>query len=281
MSDCSDRDLSGRMRPLEGKALRLFGSISSTVGPDGSGYLPPVRMVGNWQPQKRQGCECGLWMIQSSVVEILRSAEELTLFPLNNVNVFNPNSALPAGAVRAPGRSQVKLNITAEASTTARTWQQDVGQTLEVNADCIGISYFVPDNFYEVPGLTMPARSGLVVDVYLSVSLNRLEQSVGNNEAILTTNLFVPGGTQGVVTVPAFAREVTIYQTTDGIASALWTQWYGNPAVVAGSVQAGVLPWIAGSRRTEQESLLPDVTHLRTDLDDLDRFYTLRWLIRP
>jgi hypothetical protein len=257
----------------------LFGSIADPASPDG--YFPIARIVGNWQPHGLD-CGCGLWMVQSSVVEILRSSEGSNPLPLTS---FGDGIALPAGAVRVRGRSQVKLWVSAEVSTINRQWFQDVGQTIEVNADCVCLGYGVPNNFVEITPLnensTTLIREGLVVDVWLSVAITRLEAPVGDNEVCFTNNLFVPANTQRSIAVPPFAREVTIYQTTAGAASALWTQWYGDPLVVAGSVQAGALPWLAGQRRTEQESVIPDVTHLLTDMDAADRFFTLRWVIRP
>ncbi len=281
-----EHPLQGRIQPLEGKSIRLFGSIADPASP--AGFLTPNRMVGTWQPQLPLGCGCGLMMVQSSVVQITRSSDEgVLLLPLSqDIGIFDNSAALPAGASRSPGRSQVKLYIAGEASTNARRWYQDVGQTVEFNADCAGVSYFVPSNFYEVaPGQPMPGRDGLVVDVYLSVSIYRLEQAVGNNEVIYTQHIYIPAPEEGVssavIPVPPFATEVTIYQNLLGIASAMWTQWYGDPSVVPLAVQAAGLPWIAGARRTQQESLLPDVTHLRTELDNSERFYTLRWVIRP
>lgn len=285
MNDCdSEHPLQGRIRPLEGKNIYLFGSLASAPA-DPSTYFAPTRAVGYWQPQGKVGCGCGCWMIQASTVEVLRSASEVVIAPLGNVSqVIGPNTALPVGAVRARGRSQLKLQVTAEASTTARTFFMDVGQTIELNADCIGIQYLAPDNFVEISGgqnLSV-LRSGLVADVYTSVSLNRIEQSVGATEAIFTTNLFVTANTLLSVPVPPFAREVTIYQNSLGASSVQWTQWYGDPITVAGSIEAASLPWIAGLRRTQQETLIPDVTHLRTDADaNADRFFTLRWVIRP
>lgn len=277
-----DQPFQGRLRQLQGKTLHLFGSIFNPAGPTGAGYIAPTRLIGYW----RSPCDCvgcGTYTIASGVMELLRSSD-VGLSPLP-FDSFGENNTLPAATTRARGRSQIKLRVSAEIGTTWRQFFMDVGQTVEVNAECVCVDYLVPENMYEVYDRPdqepLPTREGLVIDAQLSVGISRLEETVGATEAIFTTNIFVPLNTQPTIAVPPYAREVTVYQTTPGGAAALWTQWYGDPNVTVGSVQAGVLPWLAGQRRTQQESVIPDVTHLEVDQDASDRFFTLRWVIRP
>ena len=277
------------MRSMEGRSLRLFGQLAVTPVDAAAPIINAYdTSVGTWRPQR--ACAelgCGVWMLQSSVIEILRSAAEATIAPIGSVGAFGPGNILPAGATRVRGRSQVKLRVNAEASTINRQWDQDVGQTLEVNADSVCVEYLVPSNFVEITSTnqnsTTILRSGLVLDVWLSISLNRLESpiGIGDGTVTLTDNLQVPANTQGTIRIPPFAIAVTIYQTTGGGASAAWTQWYGDPAVTAGSIAVGQLPFIAGARRTQQESVLPNATHLQTDMDAANRAYILAWTIRP
>jgi hypothetical protein len=276
---------SGRIRPLAGKTIRLFGSIFNPASPDG--YIAPDRIVGEWQHHIRDDCECGAVVIQTSVTEILRSSTEpAALTPLPLVAYASPNSNLPAGATRAVGRSQVKLRLSAEISTIGRQWFQDAGQTIEVLADCVSVSYFAPSNFVEITAANETSTTiqahGLVIDTQISVSICRLEQSIGIPSVAYTQNLFVPAESSLTIAVPPFATEVLIYENALGAASTAWTQWYADPAVTAGAVQAGLLPFIPGQRRTQQETLIPDVTHLQTDADlNADRFFTLLWTVRP
>lgn len=285
MNDTVDTLFQGRVRPLQGKTIRLFGSVA-TPTPVVSSWITPTSTRGYWtSPCDCVGC--GATMITAAVVEILRNTDESPPLAPLEISDFADHNALPAGATRVRGRSQVKMRVSAELATTSRQFLMDVGQTIEVNAECVCVEFLVPNNFYEVFDGTgqrldgQTVRSGLVLDVMLSVAIARIETGVGATEAIFTSNHFVLASTQPTIVIPPFARDVTIYQTPAGSASAMWTQWYGDPAVTLGSIQAGVLPWRAGLRRTEQESVLPDATHLRPDVDDADRFFTLRWSIRP
>ncbi len=276
----------GRMKPYEGKTIRLFGSISTATSGTAPAFLPYTSAVGQWRPQPMKDCcDCGAWMLQTSVIEILRSSAEASISPIGSVNAFGPGNALPAGATRSRGRSQVKLRINAEASTINRQWDQDVGQSLEINADCVCVEYLAPSNFVEITSAnennTQILRSGLVLDVWLSVSLNRIEAPIGLDTVTLTDNLFVAANSMATIPIPPFATQVTIYQTVAGAASGFFTQWYGDPALTAGSLQVGQLAFIPGERRTEQESVLPNATHLQSDQDSNDRAYVLRWTIRP
>jgi hypothetical protein len=158
---------------------------------------------------------------------------------------------------------------------------------LELNADRVCVDWLGPVNMYDVsditPGMVPPARGpGFVVDEWLGISLVRMEESVGSNTVTLTTHIFVPAGTQGVITVPPFATEVTVYQDpTLGAAAVSWTMMYGNPTILGNVIPIGVIPFIAGARKSMENIELPDVTHIQTDADNSDRFFTMRWTIRP
>lgn len=276
-----EHPLQGRAEPLFAMSVQLFGLVASPPTPYQSTYLPFI-----YGSEKWNACGCGLWTIQSTAIEAQREADEATAFsPLPNLAVFEP-SMLPAGAVLTR-RTQMKLRITAGFGAANRRFDIDAGQTLELNADRVCVQWLAPVNFYVVndftPGVAPPTRGpGFVLDEWLGVSLARMENSVGSNEATLTTHVFVPASTQVTIDVPPFAREVTVYQDpTLGTAAVQWTMLYGNPATLGNVIPHGTIPFLAGARKTVDGIVLPDTTHIQTDAALADRFFTMRWTIRP
>jgi hypothetical protein len=282
MDGCTPEPLAGRARPYEGRGVHLFGTLASPSS--STGFLQPTKRIGRWAQRGAGDC-CGLWMIETTIVEIIRGVSEIPLTPLPDID-FGNGVPLPTGAVRVRNRGQLKLVVNAEMAASDREFFMDTNQTLEVSASCICGEYFVPENFVDVTQFTaaelaaVPAVTGLVVDAMLYVAFTRLEQSVGDRECTYTTHLHVPADTSGVIPIPPFATEVTIYQDTQGAASAQWTQWIGDPSVGL-PLQIGTIPWVLGQRKTLEEIVLPDATHLQTDQDVDQRFFTMRWTIRP
>lgn len=287
MSDCAEEEhvttFQGRASALMSQTVQLFGAVAPPPTPYQSTYLPAIGPVSKWDC-----CDCGLWMLQCSVLEIQRQNDEGNISPLTPQAFSDPNT-LPAGA-QLVRRSQLKLRVTAGVGTANRRFDMDVGQSLEINADKVCVDWLAPTNFYEVPTFPVgtlfpvpapPTRSGFVIDVWLGVSLVRLEEAVGDNEVTLTTHLFVPANTLGVIQVPPFATKVTVYQDpTLGASAGIWQMLYGDPVVV-GTIPHGAIPFIPGARKSEPDIDLADTTHLQTDLDNADRFFTMRWTIRP
>lgn len=275
--------------PLGGRACRttpvqnrhLFGAFTSDpLGP--STYLPFVPLFVLNQYCCSSADEPCLNLVTVDAVEILRATGD-GVGPLSSEILYS-GEPLPAGARRMQNRSQLKAMVDIIRGTTQHRWLMDFNQQIEVHASQVTINLVAPDNFVEVPMRPpFPAgleRQGLVADELIGASSVRIESPTGLTDVILTENVFVAAGEQEVVDVPPYATEVTIYQSTAGAAETAWTMHYGDPNV--GSVQAGVIPWIIGGRKTEPEIVMPNVTHLQTGIDaENGRFFTMRWTIRP
>ena len=179
--------------------------------------------------------------------------------------------------------------MTFYAGSPNRMFDMDANQSITVVAQSVCVDWLGPPGTLDVQYFTAAQRAavpltGMVVDSFLGVSLSRIEESPGENStAVLTRHLYVPAATRGSIQIPPYAQEVTIYQApTLGISSVMWTQTYGDPNGLSGSMAIGALPFIVGQRRTQQESTIPNASHLWTDIDpDTDRFYTLSFTIRP
>lgn len=270
--------------------MHVFGA--TTIGDTGA-YDAFTERGSMWPPEGHCfDARCGhLFLISTTATEIQRSGQG-NIGPLTAA-AFQDNAPIPATASRTLNRTQLKCAITANVGSGRRRFFMDFAQSIELNAISVCVDWMAPANFVEPPVvltngtnvLPVPVRNGaaLVVDAQIGIEVAELESSSGNaSECTFTTNLIVAADTQPTIPIPPFARAVTIFQTTAGASSTMWTQWYGDPAVVGSAVQAGALPFIPAQRKTEPEIDLPNTTHLQTDLDALAaRFYTLRWTIRP
>ena len=272
--------LGGRVHlGCEGTAVRhLFGSVSTPIA-SVDDYLAFPLATSHRDGHLGGGCHHGrIYAVSLTGRDLIRVSDEIPIGALP-ISAFD---LAPAGAVLTQ-RSQLKFQIDAYLDSGKRTFQADAGQTFHVEATRVQVSWLAPTNFVEVNDATASAagtRTGMVLDSLMGASVAATESSVGDDEVVYTTHLFVPANTQPAIAIPPFADRVTIYQNTGGAASVLWTQHYGDPAVA--SIEASTLPWIPGGRRTHPESVMHDATHLQPDLDpDNARFYTLRWSIRP
>jgi hypothetical protein len=266
----------------EGIAQRhLFGSVASPNS------LPSQYAAFTQEVSARETCiaagpNCArTYVVSLTGREIQRSLNDGSAAPLP-LQAF---SQVPAGAILVP-RTQLKYAISAHLHSGTRRFFADSGQSFEIQANRICIDWLGPQSIVEVTDQTraaIPNQSGFLIDVLLGASAAAIEDPIGNTSFTFTTHLFVPATEQGTVIIPPFATDVMIYQAALlGTASVMWTQWYGDPAVLAPAIEMAALPFIPGRRRTEQESVLPDATHLQSDLDpDLDRWFALRWTIRP
>lgn len=272
--------LRGRVRfECEGTAVRhLFGSVATPTASQ-QDYQSVALSVSH-----RDGKVAGyrgegrIYVVSLTGRDLIRVSDEVPIGALP-LEAFD---APPAGA-QVVQRSQLKFEISAYLDSGVRTFRADAGQSFHVEAVRVQASWLAPANFVEVYGANLAAsgtRTGMVIDSQLGCSIAATESSVGDDEIVYTTHLYAPANTQPAAAIPAFADRVTIYQADTGAASVLWTQHYGDPAIA--SLQACTLPWIGGARRTQPESVMHDATHLQPDLDvDNDRFFTLRWSIRP
>lgn len=273
----------------------------ATVAPDGTvaTWLDPPLSSAPVESQIFNVCStaaAGLWQITSTAVEYRRQVSETPTLPL-------PDSAirqLPAGIAPYTKRTIMGLRVWANDGADLRQFDMDANQSCTIVAQSVCIAWTGPRNTVgtdaanTVEILGMPdglrelapigTRTGMVVDSFLGVALSRIEEEPGDNSVVLCTrHLFVPLATRGSIEIPPYANEVTIYQEpTLGTSSVMWTQTLGDAAGLSGSIALASLPFIVGERRTEQESILPNVSHLRTDLDnDFNRFFTLVFRVRP
>jgi hypothetical protein len=276
--DNGPHDLGGRIYyGCEGTAVRhLFGAVASPLAVPGN-YLPFTQAVSFRETCIPGGC-ARTFVVSLTGRELQRLGSEAVFLPLTLADF----TTVPAG-VTLTDRSQLKFRINAQLDSGTRRFVVDANQTFEVQANSVCIEWVAPANFVEVAGRpVVPAIGGFVIDALLGCSAAAIEDPLGNTTCTFTSHLYVTAATRGIVTVPAFATDVTIYQAaTLGASAVMWEQHYGNPTV-AGSLEAGAIPFILGQRRTEQEQVLPNVSHFRSDIDPAsDRWFILRWTIRP
>lgn len=267
-----------------GRGVHYWGSIAPDPASQET-YVDPIDL-GN---QVFHPCTFppGLWQVTTTAVEYRRLIDEGTALPLDEPAY----SQTPPGVEPATRRTVFQLQVTADDGVDKRVFECDANQSFTIVAQSVCMGWMGPTGAINVQYLNATQRalfprSGMVIDAFLGASLSRIEASPGSNsEIILTKHLWVPAATRASIAIPAYARGVTIYQEpTLGSASVMWTQTLGDPNGVSGSMTIASLPFIAGARRTQQESVLPNTTHLWTDITpeiDGNRFFTLRFVIRP
>lgn len=233
---------------------------------------------------------CGrTWLIGSDVTEVLRGSE-VQMEPLSGGQVDGSESLPEAPAqpaVRNQNRSLLKLQVILNRWGGEHVFFMDTNQWLEVESTDVTFRLYAPSNFEEIgtgrarPN-PLPTRTGLVGDALIGTAAIEIEAptSPNKNSVIFTENLFVADNTRQVIRVPPFARSVTIYQNPLGVPAVVWVGRYSDPNITD-SIEAQSLPFIVGLRKTEPLEILPDVTHLETDLAVGDRFFTLQWDIVP
>ena len=279
------------------KTIHLWGSVAP--GGTVATWLDPPLSSEPVESQIFNVCSdaaAGLWQITSTAVEYRRNVSETPTLPL-------PDSAIrqiPAGIAPYTKRTVMGLRVWANDGADLRQFDMDANQSVAIVAQSVCIAWTGPRNTVgtdiantvEILGMPDPmrerapigTRTGMVIDAFLGVSLSRIEQQPGDNSVVLCTrHLFVASGTRGSIEIPPYADEVTIYQEpTLGASSVMWTQTLGDPNGGSGSIALASLPFILGERRTDQESILPNVSHLQTDLDNTgNRFFTLVFRCRP
>jgi hypothetical protein len=279
-ADCfrDSLDFLGRSFPVGSKLLHLWGSLTATG--DQPAILDAV-------PGSQFFRACpptfgGVWQITTTAIEYRRDAGEGTLLPLADIAI----SQVPAG-LAFTRRTVMQLQVFANDGVDTRMFFMDANQSITIVAQEVCVRWMAPPGTQDIEGRTVPAdrnlpRAGLVIDAFVGTSLSRIEQPPGDNSSVIfTTHLAVPATVRGVVEIPPYAQEVTVYQAaTTGTASVSWEQHYGNPNT--GSVEVGALPFMPGLRRTQPESGMFNASHLRTDIDpDNARFFSLRWVVRP
>jgi len=260
------------------RALHLFGSVAAA----------PVSSL-TYQDFVRHetfaaNCDCKrTFRVALGGREIQRSVADVATAPVA-LSAFNQPAA-PAGASMTD-RSQLKaaINLQDGSIGTSRRLLLDIGQTIEFVATCFSIAWLAPLAFIDVTGVeatTTATATGLVIDAFLSPGIWEIEAPTGLTRGVLTQHIRVFAGAQVSIPVPDGAKTVQIVQSAGGAQAALFTMHYGDPQVLALTVDAGVIAFDAGQRRTEIVDMA-DANFLRTDLDAAtNRFFTLVWAIEP
>lgn len=276
--------------PIE--RIQVFGQWA-----DSEGVINPIiRQPSHWATHwTNKDAICGqsrLWHVRSNSQEVTRVVESATPLSFGQIT-GESGEALPAGvgALRTP-KSKLKLVLVLETAAGQEIYFGDLNQPIEVQANAVTVGWAGPATFVEVTGrdgegialmkaVPVPAQDGLVVDAIIGVTIEGIEESIGHKEWTFTEPLAVAATVQGSIPVPRGAAAVQITQTTAGAASAQWRQFAAEPAV--GGVQVGVIPFLAGQRRSvDNATLLSDAVLLVTDVDAVAaRTFSVVWTIRP
>lgn len=271
-------------------ATHLFGSVAPLEEFPQLSYLPIPEGGTGWWPKCPDAQPCAItWLVSLTGLELQRNSEDaVPLAPLDE-SLFHFPNALPAGVSRSR-QTQLKAVITANVGSGERRFFCDLNQSIELQAGSVSVDWMAPSNAANsfvnagtanVRPIPVPTRIGFVVDALVGVEVARIEDPIGLRDVHFTNHLIVAADTRGTIVVPPFATKLTIYQAaTLGSASTQWEMHYGDPAILT-SIEHGTIPFIPGARKTEPEIDLGDVEFLRTDQDDENRFFTLRWTIRP
>lgn len=272
--------LGGRSSIVASRGFHLWGSIEP--GAQWTSWANPVLGGDLFRPCGLPG---GLFQVSATASEYRRVNRLVGLLPLAEEAI----TQTPPGVTPATARTVMQLACMANDGVDTRMWFMDANQSVVVCAQNVCVRWMGPPDTRDVSNLPTATREtlrrfGLCIDSFLGVSVTRIEGTPGSNsECCFTNYLSVAANTRGVIEIPPYAQRLTIYQEpTQGTASVAWTFTLGDPNGVSGFEATGALPFIAGLRRTQQESVVGNSSHLWTDTDpDFARFFTLRWTIRP
>lgn len=253
----------------------MFGSVAASAAP--ADFILDIPLSPGWPQREQLPCE-KLWRIRSAGKCIQRFTEGTS--PLTE-NQFNA-SQLPAAASQG-GSGYFKLAINVSTSAFNSSFIIDVGQTLDIYAYSVNTSLVGPTGMEEVtPGnIGTLTASGLTLDARIGAALLQVEESVSNKEAKFTQHIIVLNSTQSVIAVPNGAVSVRIIQSPAGPNSGDWTRFIGAPGILTTPFPTGRIAFFQGGSIAEHWEV-GDETHLQTDQNNnVDRFFTLVWTIRP
>lgn len=261
--------------------FHLFGTIAADpVTPAGATFFSKTKFI--YLTRDRCRFRCGVVRIAIAGPEFQRCGENLTPLPttiFSNPFLGLPGAGLPAGASFSP-RSQIKVVVGFSDDTLCpRKLCFDVGQTIEIVAECCdSVALLVPENF-TIVGNSMPTAEGLVVDAFIKAGIWEVESPIGALGGHCTDNLHVPVSVSRCVPVPDGAQEVQIFQSSAGVAAGSFRMLYGDPTIVTCPQEHGVISFEPGLRQTPIKRV-GNTTHLCSDIDNLTaRFFTLVWRI--
>lgn len=216
-----------------------------------------------------------LWRVVSMVQEVQR-------FTQGSLPPLQPGMILADGVYRSLLRLGISVSeMGFEAGTGGRgPFLIDAGESLELWGTGVRVNWIAPAGINEnAPAPPELAATGLVLDGMLGVKIIGIETPLGHT-AKLTDYRGILANARATIQVPAGASDVTIYQSSLGVASAAWLWNYGTFALPG--FELGQIPFIAGQRRSHTISVAPSATHIVSDVDaNNDRFFTVVWTIRP
>lgn len=270
-----DPPYTGRSLPLGQRNVQLWASFLPVDG-DYASYADPSDGAQFFRDCRYGGP--GFHQITTTVISYIRNVGEVPTGPLPQTAFSQP----PAG-LNFTRRTQFQLRVVASDGVDTRQFDMDANQSISIVAQDVCIEWLGPSGALDLTNTNAaaPTRTGVVEDCFLGVNISRIEAAPGDNStAVLTRHLYVPENEQRSIAIPPYATEVTIYQEPVlGGAATQWSQTIGDLNSAAGGLSVASLPFIAG-RRT-QPTPVGNCTHLRSDLDAAERFFTLVWTIRP
>ncbi len=282
------------------RAPHFFSSVSSGVAGNYPAFLDggqtlwtadlpgrgPMQLL-NQNEDCDESVEPGgerLWIISTVGQEVQRFGAG-ALQPLRRNQIMQGNN--PAGSSYTR-RTQLKLGVWVHDGTANRRYFMDCGHTLEVYGRSVSLDIIGPPTMIEVlpdgPASTAAApagQAGVVIDSIVSAKIIGAESPLGHTTAPFTQHLSVAAGATGTIAIPPGTKSAQITQSGAGAASTIWTQHYGDPAVLATTLVMGTVLFRGGGRNTDID-LTSDATHLQTDIDPLAaRFFSIVWTIQP
>lgn len=210
------------MRSTPGMRNRKTVQIASAldmVG-DGSGWVNTTTpfQVG-WEVSTNLS-EMKLWRIHSDAIyttELVVPPAAVTPATPSQIRA-GASTGVGAGTVRqgTGGTPFSRLIINAATDSGFTRFEIDVGQSVEIYATSIDVSVGAVANSIvdPQPGQTLTAPAGFetVYNALIGVSVNEVSSYQNDGSAILTERFFAATNTVVDVTIPTFAKEVTIIQ---------------------------------------------------------------------
>lgn len=148
----------------------------------------------------------------------------------------------------------------------------DTDQKVEVWADFVDVALLVPGTVQSLGSASAEAPGGqLVVDELVGCEVAAINVSNGCRTASLTEHRGSIADQREVVRVPRGAVSLRI-DARPGDTAGDWSTWLGDPTAngrIVGSIPVGV------------EVDIGSITHIFSDTESADRFFSLTWQIKP
>lgn len=271
----------------QAKTVQVFGSFDdlnfalegepiSGIGWE-HGYLPQTPDC----TPVRHKCE-RLYRVGSRALVAWRDEED----PQSPLSVGEIESLYPRGSLPSVDRGGAGwLSLFVQAATCMGNYFffMDVGQNVEFPAYSVSASLVGPSNMVQITQSNNaqsgdPAqRSGdAILDALVGARIEPVEFSTGLRETKYTQLVSVAAGSVARIPVPPLAREIRVYQSTQG-STATWLR------KVAGTVpnDIGVLNF-TNRHSADDERFIGREGAFETDIDALsDRVFQIEWTVRP